>query len=187
MPKKIYGLVGPIASGKGTVAEILKEKGYSIYSLSDRIREEITKRGLEITRETLNKVSNELRETLGTDILAVKTAEIIENDNPELVAIDAIRNPAEVNFVKQKFGAKIIGIVAPQKKRYEFFKNRNINKAGVSSWEEFKDLDDRELSQEGSYRQQVKACLKLADTVIDNNGTLIELKQKINTLLSTPL
>jgi len=183
MPKNVFGLVGPIASGKGTVAGFLKERGYSVYSLSDRIREEITKRGLEITRDTLNEVSNELRGTLGSDILAKRTSELIEKDNPDLVVVDAIRNPAEVSYIKNTFGAKIIGVVADQQRRFDFFKNRGTNKAGVSTWEEFKDLDDRELSQAGSYRQQVKACLELADTIIENNGTIADLKLKVEEVI----
>lgn len=180
----VIGLVGPIASGKGTVAKILEEKNYKPYSLSDRIREEIKNRGEEITRSNLNMVSNELRETLGADILAKRTADIIEKDNDELVVIDAIRNPAEVNYLKQRFGAKIIGVNAAQEKRYEMFKNRGINTTEVNTWEEFKKLDDLELVQEGSHKQQVEECLKLADTTIGNNGTLEELKQKVKNIIS---
>ncbi len=184
MDKRVFGLVGPIASGKGTVAQILKEKGYSVYSLSDRIREEITARGMEITRETLYEVANDLRGTLGTDILAKRTAELIEKDNPQFVVVDAIRNPAEVTFIKEKFGAKIIGVIADQRRRFDFFKNRGTNKAGVSTWEEFKTLDDLELSQVGSHRQQVKACLDLADIIIDNDGSIDDLNYKVNDVIS---
>ena len=45
MPRKVIGLVGPIASGKGIVVEILKQKGYSAYSLSDVLKTEVQKRG----------------------------------------------------------------------------------------------------------------------------------------------
>ena len=41
MAKIVIGLVGPIASGKGTVIDILKNKGYTPYSLSDALKEEI--------------------------------------------------------------------------------------------------------------------------------------------------
>jgi dephospho-CoA kinase len=42
--RKVIGLTGTIASGKGTLAEFLKGKGYSYFSLSDILREEATKR-----------------------------------------------------------------------------------------------------------------------------------------------
>ncbi len=185
MIKKVVGLVGPIASGKGTVAQYLSKKGYKSYSLSDRIREEITARGLTITRESLNMVSNDLRQNLGSDILAKRTAEIIEQEGSEFVVVDAIRNPAEINFLKQKFQAKIIGIVADQKKRFDLFMKRGTNTTGISSWEEFKALDDAELIQEGKYKQQVNECLKFTDAIIENNGTFDDLNAKIDETIST--
>ncbi|MBI4091791.1 MAG: AAA family ATPase [Candidatus Levybacteria bacterium] len=97
MAKIVIGLVGPIASGKGTVIDLLKKKGYRAYSTSDVLKEEIAARGLEVTRATCSAVSNELREKLGADILAVRTAKVIERDNPDFIVIDAIRNPAEIN------------------------------------------------------------------------------------------
>jgi len=183
--KQVIGLVGPIASGKGTVVKILSERGYAPYSLSDRIREEITKRGYEITRQTLTNVANELRETLGSDILAKRTVELVEKDNPEHVIVDSIRNPQEVMFLKNHFGTKIIGIVANQQRRFELFKQRGTNTAGINTWNEFKKLDDSEQAQEGSHRQQVQACLELADIVIENNGTIEELKQKVETFVAS--
>jgi dephospho-CoA kinase len=184
MPKRVFGLVGPIASGKGTVAKILVEKGYSAYSLSDRIREEINKRGIQISRETLNTVSNEMRQLLGSDILAKKTAEIIEKDNPQLVVIDSIRNPAEAYYLKKKLGAKIIGVMADQKRRFDLFQYRGTNTAGVFTWEDFKKLDDAELAQVGDFKQQVQETLKLADVIIENNGTIEELRQKVEKITS---
>ena len=185
MPKIAIGLVGPIASGKGTVIKILSEKEYSSYSLSDRIREEIKSRGMEITRDTLNTVSNELRENIGTDVWAKRTAELIEKENPEFVVIDAIRNPAEISYLKEKLGIKIIGIIANQARRYEWFHARTTNTAGVSTWEEFKELDDKELKQTGDHKQQVAECLELADIIIDNNGTIEDLKHKVEDYVQT--
>ncbi len=185
MARIVVGLVGPIAAGKSTIVVYLKNRGFSPYSLSDRIREEILARGLLVTRETLNKVSNELRETLGADILAKRTAELIDHENPERVVIDSIRNPQEVNFLRNHFGAKIIGLTAPQEKRFDFFIHRPINVEGVSGWEEFKALDDMELAQSGVYKQQVQTCLDLADIVIENNGTVEELEQRVETFITS--
>lgn len=185
MVKKVIGLVGPISSGKGTVAKILTEKGYRPYSLSDRIREEIRHRKLDADRGTLNYVANELRKTLGSDILAKRTAEIIEKEGNELVVIDSIRNPEEIKYLKEKFGAKIIGVVADQEKRFEYIKIRAANSAGVDTWETFKKWDDEELSQSGEHKQQVKACLDLADMTIENNGTIEDLKQKVEEFIAS--
>ncbi|OGH17002.1 MAG: hypothetical protein A3C30_01995 [Candidatus Levybacteria bacterium RIFCSPHIGHO2_02_FULL_40_18] len=184
MPRIVIGLVGPIASGKGTVIEFLKKKGYSAYSTSDVLKEEVKSRGLDVNRANCNLVSNDLRNTLGTDILAVRTAEIIERDNPDIIVIDAIRNPAEINYFRQKFGAKIIGVVANQRKRYDMFRARGIYTDEIQNFEQFKELDDREFAQTGSHKQQIQACLELSDVVIENDGTVENLTQKVELALA---
>lgn len=62
-------LTGPSAGGKGTVAEMLKEKDYVYFSCSDVLREVAEKRGWDIGRETLQNLGDELREKYGNDIL----------------------------------------------------------------------------------------------------------------------
>ncbi len=183
MPRIIIGLVGPIAAGKSTTVTYLKTRRFSSYSLSDRIREEILSRGLDVTRENLNIVSNELRQNLEPDVLAKRTADLIEQDQSEHIVIDSIRNPQEVEFLKNHFGAKIIGFTAPQEKRFDFFVNRGSNNAGIATWEQFKELDDMEMAQSGEYKQQVKMCLNLADIVIENNGSIEDLQKKVEELI----
>ena len=65
----IIGLTGKNASGKGEVANYLKTKGFVYYSLSDVLREEATKRGLEHTRDNLINLGNELRKKYGANYL----------------------------------------------------------------------------------------------------------------------
>ena len=184
MPKIVIGLVGPIASGKGTVIDTLKEKGYTPYSLSDALKEEVRARGLKVTRFNCNRISNELRENQGADVLARRTAEAIDQDNPGLVVIDAIRNPLVIKFLQNKFATKIIGVVADQKRRYEMFRERGTYTDEIQNFEQFKELDDREFAQEGSHKQQVQAALSLSDVVIENDGTVEELRQKVYEFIS---
>jgi dephospho-CoA kinase len=185
MPKQVIGLVGPIASGKSTIVKLLSDRGFKAYSLSDIIRQEIRSRNEEITRESLNRVSNELRETQGPDIFAKRTLNLIQQDNPEYIVIDAIRNPAEVNFLKNSLNAFIIGITAPQEKRFEFIRQRGANIAGIENFEQFRELDDREFAQEGDHKQQVQAALSLSDVFIENDGTLEDLTQKVELALAS--
>ena len=184
MPRKVIGLVGPIASGKGTVIDFLKEKGFKAYSLSDVLKEEVTARGLEVTRVNCNMVSNDLRGTLGADILAARTSQIIDREGYEKVVIDAIRNPSEIEFFRNKFGAKIIGVVADQKRRYEMFRERGTYTDEIQNFEQFKELDDREFAQAGEHKQQIKACLELSDAIIENEGSVSDLTQKVELALA---
>ena len=66
----IIGLTGKNAAGKGEVANYLKTKGFIYYSLSDAIRKEATKRGLEHSRNNLINLGNELRKNFAPSYLA---------------------------------------------------------------------------------------------------------------------
>ncbi|MBI2107815.1 AAA family ATPase [Candidatus Woesearchaeota archaeon] len=68
----IIGLTGKNASGKGEAAAYLKKKGFEYHSLSDILREEATKRGIEHARENLINLGNELRSQFGPNYLAKK-------------------------------------------------------------------------------------------------------------------
>jgi dephospho-CoA kinase len=64
------GLTGPNASGKGEVARILAARGFTLHSLSDVVREEATRRGLDHSRENLILTGTALRQQRGEGALA---------------------------------------------------------------------------------------------------------------------
>jgi len=85
----IIGLTGKNAAGKGEVANYLKSKGFIYYSLSDVIREEATKRGLDHSRENLINIGNDLREKHAPNYLAQQINEKIKQQTKNFV-IDSI-------------------------------------------------------------------------------------------------
>ena len=181
--KIVIAFVGPIAVGKGTAIKLLEKKGFVSSSTSDRIREEIKKRGEEVDRYSLTKVSNELRETYGDSVLAKRTADVIENIKNKYIVIDSIRNPEEINYLREKYGIKIIALLANQKRRYEQFSNRTLNSQPMT-FEAFKDLDDKELyGTLGEHTQRVSECIKMADATIENVGSIEELEEKLTEVL----
>ena len=66
----IIGLTGKNAAGKGELAKHIQSKEFVYFSLSDVLREEATRRGLDHSRGTLINVGNELRKKFGNGILA---------------------------------------------------------------------------------------------------------------------
>ena len=66
----IIGLTGKNGAGKTEVSQYLVSRGFEYHSLSDEIREEVKKRGMEITRDVLTEVGNELRSQFGAGVLA---------------------------------------------------------------------------------------------------------------------
>src|SRR3989338_5429897 len=94
----IIGLTGKNGSGKGEVAQFLKERGFEYRSLSDVLRQELSKRKKTIPRDHLVSTGNELRKKFGPSILAKKILEQIEVDKNYV--IDSIRHPEEAKALK---------------------------------------------------------------------------------------
>jgi dephospho-CoA kinase len=174
---KLIGLTGTNCAGKGEVAAFFKKKGYACFSLSDLIREELAKRGQAIARDSLIKMGNELRERFGADILARR---VLRKAGRKAV-IDSIRNPKEVDRLRQNKGFILLAIDAPAELRFERARARGRDES-ASTFEEFvaKEREEMEGTETG---QQLRACLVMADIRIINDGTLESLYQKLEALL----
>src|SRR3989344_5194886 len=125
----IIGLTGKNAAGKGEVAAYLKAKGFTYHSLSDVIREEATKRKLEHSRDNLINLGNELREKFGSNYLAKKINNKInqhfkKNKNQNFV-IDSIRSPFEAKELMKNKNFILAGIDAPVELRFQRLLSRN--------------------------------------------------------------
>lgn len=182
----IIGLTGTNGAGKGAVADILKEKGFEYYSLSDEIRKELKKRGVEENLDTLIAVGNELRAKEGPGILSKRILKTIssgkKSGKQKNLIIDSIRNPAEIQELKKNKSFILIAVDAPIQLRYE----RIIKRKRVSdfvSFEKFKEQEDVQL-RGGAAGQQLLNCMGMADFNITNEGSLDELKSKIEDVLN---
>lgn len=181
--KIVVGLTGPIAGGKGVVAEYLKKKGFFYSSTSDRIREEIMRRDGEITREGLQEVADELRQKYGPEVLAKRTWRKVVGQSKKRAVIDSIRGETEVDFLKTKANFYLIGVTAPRKTRFKRVKERNRERDPIG-WKEFLRIDERDFkSGKGKIGRNIKKCLKKADFLIINDGSLNELGKKIRIVI----
>jgi dephospho-CoA kinase len=174
----IIGLTGKNGSGKTEICKYLESKGFKYYSLSDILREELTKRGQEITRENLIKLGNELREKFGAGILAVKLLEKIGKGN---YCIDSIRNPKEIEEFRKRKDFFLVGVEASIELRYQRIQKRQREEDKIS-FEEFKRLEELENSN-SDFGQQIDKCMEMADIIINNDGTIEELYEKVNYLV----
>ena len=177
----IVGIVGPIASGKDVVARILEEKGFVKLNLSDEVREEAKSRGVAIERKNLQDIGNEMRKKYGEGYWAerlLKKMQIGKN-----YVITGIRNPGEILRFKIAGDFTLIGVDAPDVKRFEWIIARKKD-SDPKTLEEIRAIDARDLGVgEESYGQQVQKCMDFVEHKIENNGTLEELKQKVEKLL----
>lgn len=176
----IIGLTGKNGAGKGEAAEILKKGGFIYHSLSDVIRDEIKKRGKEVSRQVLIKVGNELRDQGGAAVLADL---ILKKLDPEKnYIIDSIRNPAEVQSLKKRADFYLLHVKASAKLRFERIRERQ-RENDPTTFREFVKLEAKEAKSRDPNAQQLDQTIALADREIKNESSLDELQQTIRQLL----
>jgi dephospho-CoA kinase len=173
------GLTGPNASGKGEVARHLASLGFRVVSLSDVVREEATRRGLDHMRDTLIRTGNELRALGGPGALARAILSRLEGR----AVVDSIRNPGEVEVLRRGPRFVLIGVDAPQRLRFERSMLRGRAGDGATL-AEFAAKEARENSATEA-GQQLLATLALADIVIQNDGTIAELRAHVDAALGS--
>jgi dephospho-CoA kinase len=180
MPKRlIVCLTGMPGAGKSSVASFLKEKGFSVVTMGDVIREEASRQGLEPTDINLGKMMLKLRQDLGPgavgQIVLQKLAREEEEEGSNsnnAVVIDGIRSIAEVEILKKAGHVRLLAIHASQDTRLKHLRKRGREDA-PSDGEEFTGRDKRELSV------GVSEAIALANEMISNNDlTLEQLKQR---------
>ncbi|HLD37254.1 MAG TPA: AAA family ATPase [Candidatus Nanoarchaeia archaeon] len=189
----IIGLTGTKASGKGVVADILKERGFAYYSLSDIVREEAVIRGLSnYTIAQLQDIGNELRENHGNGVLAKRVLEKIEKERDagkqetKNYVIDGIRNPGEIDELKKSGGHEfiLVAVDAPQEARFKRLLER-ARGSDPEDWQGFLEMErrDRGIEEENS-GQQVGKCLEMTDIKLYNDLSIEVLKDKIEKILN---
>jgi dephospho-CoA kinase len=149
------------------------KKGYAYVSLSDEIRDELRRKGEEITRDSLIATGNSLRRKYGADVLARRVMKKVRGRT----VIDSIRNSREVAFLRQHKGFVLVAVDAPVELRYERVRQRGRAES-AATLEEFAAKEKLELAG-GTSGQQLHRCLDLADVTIVNDGTLQALHRQI--------
>ena len=176
----ILGLTGTMASGKGEMVNYLKTKGFVYYMYSGILRDIAKQRGIEPTRANLQKLGVDIkRESRNLGILS---KEILKEIKTGKAVVDGIRNVDEIKELKKRKNTFIIGVTAPQRLRYKRIRKRN-REGDPKTFAEFKMLDD--LENRGKTKgQEINNCIKMADFIINNDGSLEELKKNIDDILS---
>ena len=172
----IIGLTGTNGSGKTVACELLQRKGFQVHSLSDVIREELAAKGLAANRENLIAEGNRLRTEMGPAVLARRVGSRLRPD--QNYVIDSIRNPREVQALRESGDFRLLHLDAPRKLRYE----RVVRRGGArtpASFEEFAEQEDREVDSADETQQRLRATWAEADETLENSGTLQEFKAAV--------
>jgi dCMP deaminase len=176
----IIGLTGKNCAGKTAVCQYLVSRGFEYQSLSDDIRQEIRKRGGEITREVLTEVGNELRSRFGAGVLAERVLVRLGYDCNYVV--DSIRNPTEVEVLRQRKDFILMVVDANEVVRFERSMLRG-REGAAQTLEQFVQEEKRELQSDDPANQQLVATRRMADVVVNNDGSLEDLHRQLNEIL----
>ena len=179
--KLIVGITGTNGAGKGTVVDYLvKEKGFKHFSASGLITQEIIKRNLPVNRDNMIIVGNDLRAKNGAGYIAEELIRRASSNNSNSI-IESIRTLGEVDKLRER-GGMLLAVDADQKLRYKRIVLRGEEKDKVS-FEQFVAQEKKEMESDDPNKQNLQACKKVADYLIENNGTIEELNKEIEKLL----
>ena len=183
----IIGLTGTMGSGKGTISNHLRERGFNFITISDLIRDELIKRGLPLKRRELQNLGNEMRRLNGNDYWAKQAIKKIDLKNDWV--IDGIRNLGEIEELRNLPDFILISVDAPEEIRLIRGQRRErIIDGRISSdpkdLKEFKKLEARDRGLgEPDYGQQVLQCIEKADYGIINDNSIERLKKQIDSII----
>lgn len=179
--KIIIGLVGEMASGKGTVAKYLEDEYQATsHKFSTSLRDILSRLYVDISRENMQALSPALRALFGQDILARVISKDVQNDNNKVIIIDGIRRFADIEYLKELPEFKLVYITADIGKRYE-----RIIKRGENTDELNKTFEQFRKDHEAETELEIPKVGATAHIKIDNNGSLEELYKQIDNIIKS--
>lgn len=178
----IIGITGTFAAGKGTIVEYLQEKGFSHYSVSGYLTEEIKRREMPINRDSMVEVANDLRQKYGPSYIVEKLYEIAKKESQNSI-IESLRAPGEVEALKDKDEFYLFSVDANQELRYNRAQERKSEKDSVD-FETFKERELLEMQNTDPTKQNISKCMQMADFNFTNNETMKELFEKVEEVLA---
>ena len=187
---KLIGLTGGIATGKSSVAAMLSQLGARIID-ADELAREIAHPGQEAWQEIVEAFGQEvLREDKSID--REKLRKIVFKDTTARNRLESITHPRIRSLAQQRMqqlaaeGAKIVVYMAPL-----LFENqvhlwlRPVILVACDAATQKRRLQKRDGLNDEEIQQHLKAQMsleekrKLADFIIENNGSPDELKKQV--------
>lgn len=174
--RQLLLITGMAGSGKTTIANMLRDKGYRVFTMGDVIRHEVRMRNQPPTPENLGKMAEQIRKTGGDAAVAQKCIPLIIGEPNNKVAVDGIRSLDEVNTFEEAFDTYLIAIHSSPETRYQRLKNRGRSDDPTNK-QIFRERDLRELSF------GMGDAIALSNYILNNENGLEDLEKELDKLL----
>jgi deoxycytidylate deaminase len=178
----IVGIAGMLGAGKGTIAEFLvKERSFKHLSVREFLIEEIQRRRLEVNRDSMVLVANDLRAKFGPGYIAEQLYERAVKIGGDCV-IESLRCAGEVDALRKKGSFVLFGVDADIETRYRRIVERGSSTDRVS-FERFVADEQRESNLTDPTKGNLRRCVDMADHNFMNDWTVDELHKKVGAVL----
>lgn len=179
----IVGVSGTNGAGKDVLGDLLRaEKGYTVVSLSDILRDELTRDGLEHTRENLSGLSRQIRQAEGDGAMAQRT--IKKHRDKDGLVITSIRTPGEADEI-QSAGGIVVWVDADPRVRYDrLAAARRGRVTDEISFAEFQDQEASEMTPtvQGGGLNMAEVKNKADATIVNQFKTLADYQNHLRSL-----
>lgn len=178
----IIGITGTLGAGKGTVVEYLTRYcGFAHFSVRAFISRELDRRGMPVNRDTLTALANEMRAKNSPSYIIEELYKEAALEEKNCI-IESIRTPGEVDALRCKPDFFLLAVDADPRIRFNRVRKRNSETDKVS-FSTFINSEQREMHSEDPNKQNLAECIRQADFVIENNGSMEELHEKTEEFL----
>ncbi|MCW3127880.1 MAG: hypothetical protein JWO03_3538 [Bacteroidetes bacterium] len=180
---KIIGITGTLGAGKGTIVDyLISHHGFKHFSVRGFLTEIINSKGLELNRDSMVAVANELRAEHSPSYIVEQLLDQALVSGSDCI-IESIRTTGEVHALRKRDKFYLLAVDADPKLRYD----RVVERASATdniNYETFIANEQREMTSIDPNKQNLAACQALADFKLDNNHSFNELYTQVEDVLS---